>query len=349
MQILRFLLFPFALLYGIALFFRNLFYDLGIYPGTSFEMPLIVVGNLSMGGTGKSPHIEYLIRLLKKDHPLATLSRGYGRKSKGFRIAEVTSKAEEVGDEPLQFKKKFPDLPVAVNGNRVSGIRKLLEKHPNTRVILLDDAFQHRRLRAGLNILLTDYSRPFYRDFLFPVGYLREGRRGKKRAQMILVTKCPRNISEEEKKNIVARIRPAAHQQVFFTYMKSSALLGLNSGRELKFSPDLSVLLVTGIANPDSLYAYLKKNFRQVEHLEFGDHHDFGEGDVEKIKAAFHRLPGAGKVIITTEKDAMRMSAAGFSALPVYYLPMEISLLGREGDFHQIIRNYVQSFKPKPC
>lgn len=345
MQILRYLLFPFAWLYGGAMAFRNLCYNLGIYPSKKMDKALIVVGNLSMGGTGKSPHIEYLIRKFSGKYPLATLSRGYGRKSKGFLLADANSTVADVGDEPLQFKKKFPKIPVAVNGNRVQGVEKIVQSHPETKVILLDDAFQHRKLKAGLNILLTDYSRPFWKDHVFPMGYLREWKTGKKRAQIIIVTKCPKTLSSEEQKKIVERIRPGSDQKVYFSYLKYSSLLGLNTNKELKFSADQSVLLVTGIANPAPLYGYLKKNFRKVDHVAFDDHHEFSESDAASIKAAFLRLQGASKVIITTEKDAMRMTAPDFNNLPVYYLPMEISILEREQEFLLQIEQYIQSFK----
>src|ERR1035441_8796866 len=206
MNLLRFLLFPVGLLYGILVFFRNLLYDLGILPVKAFETGIIVIGNLSVGGTGKSPMTEYLIRLLKDKFPIATLSRGYKRHTTGFLLADKDSTSHQIGDEPLQFKKKFPELIVAVDENRKDGIKKLLSQFPELKVVLLDDAFQHRRVKAGLSILLTDYSKMFYDAFLMPVGSLREWASGKKRADIVIATKCPTNLSPVEKRIIQKKI-----------------------------------------------------------------------------------------------------------------------------------------------
>ncbi len=341
MDFLRILTFPFALIFGLVVWIRNGLFNAGILASKKFDLPVILVGNLSMGGTGKSPHIEYLVKLLQKDHSIATLSRGYGRRSKGFLLANNTSTAEEMGDEPLQFSKKFPGLPVAVDANRTNGIDKLRRHVPQLEAILLDDAYQHRKVKAGLSILLTDHTHPYFRDFLFPVGNLREWRSGKKRADIIVVTKCPKSIKESEKAEFIRKISPASHQNVFFTYLKYSSLLSLSDGTPFRTNQNQSALLVTGIASPGMLYAYLKQNFKKLDHISYDDHHEYSDGDFEKIRGSFLNLPGASKIIITTEKDAMRMSNPGFAGLPIYYLPIEIGFIDREEEFNRRVKNFV--------
>jgi tetraacyldisaccharide 4'-kinase len=347
MDFLRFLLFPVALLYGIVIFFRNRLYDAGILSSKEFETGIIVIGNLSVGGTGKSPMTEYLIRLLKDKFPIATLSRGYKRHTTGFILADKDSTSNQIGDEPLQFKKKFPELIISVDENRRNGIKKLLSKFPELKVILLDDAFQHRRVKPGLSILLADYGKMFYDDFLLPVGSLREWRAGKKRADVIIATKCPDNLSPVEKRIIQKKISPEAHQQVLFSHIKYGELVSMFPsplGEGLGMRP--AVVLLTGISNPKPLEDYLKDKVASIIPMHYPDHHEYTLVEVTKLIETFNGIASANKVIITTEKDAMRLDKQGLvellHALPIYYIPIEITFDEKEKtDFNQLINDYV--------
>lgn len=307
MKIVRFLLFPFAILYGWITSIRNVLYNLNFFPSSSFEIPVIAVGNLSVGGTGKTPQIEYLVQLLQDTYKIAILSRGYKRKTKGYILLNNTHTATEVGDEPLQFFKKFPKVFVAVDANRTKGIQQLLVD-VNPDVILLDDAFQHRRVKASLYILLTKYRDLYVDDFLLPTGNLRESRRGAKRADVIVVTKCPENISEEEQEKLVKKIKPNLKQHVFFSSISYSPQI--NGFKQLQLSKlkSYKILLITGIANPISLLTFLAQQQFDVQHMSYPDHHNFNEQDIIKIKAAFQKIDTPKKIFLTTEKDYMRLS-----------------------------------------
>ncbi|MEK6615901.1 MAG: tetraacyldisaccharide 4'-kinase [Bacteroidota bacterium] len=358
MNYLRFLLFPVALLYGIVIFFRNLLYNIGILSVKEFETGVIVIGNLSVGGTGKSPMIEYLIHLLKEKFPLATLSRGYKRHTKGFLIAESNSTSFQIGDEPLQFKKKFSDVIVSVDENRKHGIKKLLSQFPELKVILLDDAFQHRRVKPGLSILLSDYNNMFYDDFLLPVGSLREWRAEKKRADVILVTKCPAHLSPVKKRIVIKKINPEPHQHVFFSQVKygepvsvfastSSLLLKEKGGME-----EATIVLLTGISSPKPLEDYLKNKTEKIIPIHYPDHHEYTIVEVDKVAETFNNITEKNKFIITTEKDAMRLDKPGLvealSKLPVYYIPIEIIFDEKEKEeFNKLVTEYVVSTNKK--
>jgi tetraacyldisaccharide 4'-kinase len=346
MQFLRFTLFPFALLFGIITGIRNFFFDTGLFKSHKPGIPVIGVGNLSVGGTGKSTMVEYLVRLLRGKKSCATLSRGYKRKTKGFVEASLQSGISEVGDEPRQFKQKFPDIVVAVCEDRATGVNRLREKHPLLQCVILDDAFQHRKIKPGLQIMLTEYRRPYFKDFVFPVGNLLEWRSGKKRADIIVVTKCPKNISPVEQEKIINRINPRKDQKVFFSYLKYSQLLSFDTHKPIPSDPSTSVLLVTGIANPEPLAGYLRRVFRHVAHLEFEDNKYFDEPEFDKIRGRFNALGGAKKIIITTEKDAARMEHPGFKNLPVYYLPIECSFVSKEEEFNQLVLDFSNYKKP---
>jgi len=358
MNFLGFLLFPVALLYGIVIFFRNLLYDLGILPVKEFETAVIVIGNLSVGGTGKSPMTEYLIRLLKEKYSLATLSRGYRRHTSGFIIADKDSTSFQIGDEPLQFKKKFPGIVVSVDENRKRGIKKLFKNFPELKIILLDDAFQHRKVKPGLILLLTDYSKMFYDDFLLPVGSLREWRAGKKRADVIVVTKCPDNLSPVEKRIIQKKINPEAHQHVFFSHIKYGEIkpflnpfpregLNIQSPFPLGRGGDgLAVILLTGISNPKPLEEYLKNKIGNISPIHYPDHHEYTIVEISALAEKFNSISSQNKIIITTEKDAMRLDKHGLveilNQLPVYYIPIEITFDEKEKEeFNKIITDYV--------
>ena len=333
MKLLRFLLFPFAVLYRVITGLRNVAFNRGWLKSTAFEVPVICVGNLSVGGTGKSPHIEYLARLLKGEHRVATLSRGYGRSTSGFLLVREDSEAQAVGDEPLQFKAKFPELTVAVDEQRVRGIHTLLQSEQPPSVVLLDDAFQHRKAKAGFNVLLTTFQAPYYRDYLLPTGNLREGRSGARRAHCIVVTKCPPSLTEAEQKRIRAAIAPHTGQEVYFSSYAYANPVGINSSSprmdlEGLKAGNYSVVLLTGIAQAGPLVETLKQYSAHFEHLKYPDHHAYTVADLQKLRKIFDNIAGHQKVVITTEKDAMRLRepslASSLSDLPVYALPIAV-------------------------
>ncbi|SFP59823.1 lipid-A-disaccharide kinase [Pseudarcicella hirudinis] len=341
LKLLNFILFPFTILYGLITDVRNFLYNTGIYETTSVERVTINVGNITVGGTGKTPHVEYLIRLLSSHFQLATLSRGYGRKTKGFLMADDKAVAEEIGDEPLQFYRKFRgNLIVTVGEKRVEALRKLIAQKPETEVVLLDDAFQHRPLKPDLNILLVDFNRPIYKDYPFPAGRLREKRHGAKRADIIIVTKCPLKLDskgrEEVKNGLKFYINPES--PVFFT---SFAYDSPKSESGKIFTDD--VLLLSGIANPEPFEQYAKEHFNVHEHLIFGDHHFFNENDVKQINTSFAAIKSAQKCILTTEKDMMRLkSVNGIDKDLLFFLPIKTFFLNEEGEkFDELILKFL--------
>jgi len=283
----NYLLFPFSILYGIITGFRNFLYDLGILPSKEFSIPVICVGNITAGGTGKTPHTEYLVRLLRSEFRIAVLSRGYMRRSDGFRIASSKSVAEEIGDEPLQIFRKFPDIIVATDADRVNGIKTILKEYPLTDVIILDDGFQHRRVRPGLSILLTDFHRLITNDSLLPFGRLRESPKGIKRAGIILVTKTPESLPDEIKKNLREALALSPVQDLFFTTTTYADPVPLfksdQSGNlfpEEKNRDSCGAVVVTGIASPRPFLRYLEKYFGEINHIDFPDHHYFTPKDI---------------------------------------------------------------------
>jgi len=346
-KIISFFLYPIALIYGMINFFRNKCYDWGILKKTAFNFPVISVGNLSMGGSGKTPHVEYLVRLLKNYFKIATLSRGYGRKSKGFLVASLKSDSREIGDEPVQFIQKFQDIVVAVDENRVHGIRQIKNKFPKTEVIILDDAFQHRAVTPGLNILLTDFHNLYPEDYPFPTGRLREFRIGAKRADIIIVTKTPAILSPITVRRIEGLIKPKSWQKLYFSYIKYG-LLTLMPGSKAPEIPEKfnTVLLFAGIANIYPLEEHVRALTNHLEILHFSDHHDYTLKDFEKIRDKFETIYTRNKIIITTEKDAMRLCLPEvpefINDLPIYYIPIEIKIhKDFRKDFNDQIINYV--------
>jgi len=354
MTIIRVLVAPFTILYCCILIIRNLCYDKGLLPETSFELPIINVGNLAFGGTGKTPHIEYLIRLLKTQYKVAVLSRGYKRKTIGYFFASNESTAAQIGDEPQQIKQKFKaEIDLAVSENRVIGVPNLLFDSPETDVILLDDAFQHRAIKAGLNILLTDYNNLFTQDYLTPSGTLREYRAGYKRADIIIVTKCNPDLTENEQQKIIAQIKPLAHQKVYFSFQKFGALIHYFNGSILPINEikNTHLLLFSGIAKAKSFEDYLETNSKSViDAWRFGDHHDFTPEEMIKLLEAFDNNKSINKIIISTEKDSMRLMTDEFKAMlqnyPIYYLPLEIAFFENDKtNFNNQILNYVEQNK----
>ncbi|MGV0924733.1 tetraacyldisaccharide 4'-kinase [Empedobacter tilapiae] len=339
----RFLL-PFSGLYWIGTSVRNLFYNIGMMRSSSFKIPIINVGNLSVGGTGKSPHIMYLIDLLKDEKLIATLSRGYGRKTKGFLIANYSSKVYDIGDEPMQFFQRFKNrILIAVCEDRAFGAQKLID-HYKAETILLDDAYQHRGIKAGFNILLTDYNNPYYKDFLLPAGDLRESRSGVRRADIIIVTKCPDRISEEKHKEISKKIKLKSHQQLFFSkIVYDNKLIGKLDNVEKSTWKSLNVILVTGIAKTEGLVKFAEENFANVLHLEYPDHHNFSQSEIEYIYKRYEDTEGRkrfDKIIMTTEKDYMRLMEESMIKDDLYYIPISIDINDKE-KFNQTILEYV--------
>jgi tetraacyldisaccharide 4'-kinase len=354
MKLLPILAFPLALLYGTINAVRNKFYDWGIFPSRSFTVPTISVGNLCTGGSGKTPHIEYLIRLLRTEFYIATLSRGYGRKTSGFILSDTQSTTRDIGDEPLQFKKKFSGLRVAVDGDRVRGIQSLMTEFPSLQAILLDDAFQHRAVKPGLSLLLTDFSRLYRNDHVLPSGNLREFRSGAERADVIIVTKCPQILLPIERKRLISEIGPRPYQRVYFSFIRYGDFIpvygeGNNPlSKEYYFERNYSILLLTGIANTRALEYYLKGKVKNIIPLKFPDHHYFSEKDLVNIKKTFEDISSGNKIILTTEKDAMRLKAPEYSEilkkLPVFQLPIEIDFHDKDKEeFNEQILHYVRA------
>lgn len=326
---------------------RNKLYDKNILSSTSFNFPIICVGNLAVGGTGKTPMVEYLVRLLKDEYKVATMSRGYKRKTKGFAIANEGTTALDIGDEPMQFYKKFPDITVSVAEERLVSIPQLLHDKPDTRVIILDDAFQHRQVKAGLNIILTEYRDLFTRDFILPAGNLRDLKSSYKRADIIIVTKCKSHLNEEEKEKMIAEIKPLAHQKVFFTKIEYGSPYHLFNKKEKFLSPDTNILLVCGIANPKPIKEVLNTYAATYDMMRFRDHHIFSIDDLKEIKEQFEKLDTANKIILTTEKDGVRLVKFEneLKDLPVYVFPIKHKILfGEEDQLNAIVAEFVKKY-----
>ena len=343
MKFLRFLLFPFSIAYDIVTSLRNLMFDIGFFKETSFKIPTITVGNLSLGGTGKTPQIEYLIRLLKDKHVLSVLSRGYKRSTKDFVLLDAASSAEEVGDEPLQYFNKFKNIAVAVDVNRVNGIKTLITiKNPE--VILLDDAYQHRKVKSSCYILLTKYKDLFVDDFLLPTGNLRESSAGAKRANAIVVTKCPKNLSISDRENIQQKLQHFKKPLFFSSISYAEKTKGSNSILTSNLK-DYDVLLITGIANPTPLLQHLRSLNVRFEHEEYADHHHFSKKEIEQIEQKFSKMNIKNRILLTTEKDYTRL----YNRLDeLNYLEIETQFLEdqKEG-FDNLITSHIQNFASK--
>lgn len=349
--ILKIFLLPFSLLYSIGVGLRNLAFDFGILKVSKYNFPLISVGNLNVGGTGKTPHTEFIVEQLKDQYLLAVLSRGYGRKSKGFKIADSGDDAFSIGDEPFQLFSKYPEIMVAVDGNRRRAIDQLMKLPGPPEVILLDDAFQHRYVKPGLNILLTDYSKLYIDDIPLPSGRLRENRRGAQRADIIVVTKSPKVLSPLEIRRITSSLKPNDYQKVFFSFIDYQGLKPLNeealelSSKQINLGKR-GVLLVSAIANPRSLKLHLKRYAKEIDSLSFKDHHYFNEKDYIKIEKRLETLLSPKKLIVITEKDAVKFDATKFADIPVFCMPITIKFHNKEEEnFSTEIKEYVESYK----
>ncbi len=337
----RKLLLPFSGLFWIGVTFRNLFYEFGIFRFKKFKTPVICVGNLSVGGTGKSPHVLLVADVLKDEFQVAMLSRGYGRKTSGLVIANYSSRVYDIGDEPLQFFNRFKNkIVVAVCANRVFGIRHLVKNY-QSEVVIMDDGFQHRQVKPGFSILLTDFNDPYSSDYLLPAGNLREPRSAARRADVIIITKCPDTFTVKQRDELLAKIKPKHYQKIFFSkIVYSNAVIHHRYNLESDEWQNYEVALVTGIAKSKILVDFVRSKFKSVRHLEFSDHHNFSASDVQKIDQEFEKLKGQ-KIILTTEKDYMRLKDERALIENLFYLPIEIEL-NDENSFKETLLNYVR-------
>jgi tetraacyldisaccharide 4'-kinase len=351
----KLLLYPFSAIYGLIVSIRNFLYDYKIFKSTEFEIPVISIGNITVGGTGKTPHTEYMVELLRKQFIVTTISRGYKRKSKGFHEVKVDSLATNVGDEPLQIKSKFKDIQVIVDEKRVHAI-KIIQKQEVSQlpdIIILDDGFQHRSVSAGINILLIDFNRPIDKDTLMPAGRLRESKWQMRRANVIIYTKCPQEISPITRRILMKDVNLRPYQNLFFTTMVYQPLTPVFPEEAIPTpglaSDKVSVLLVTGIANPEHLHKYLGNFSEDIALLKFPDHHNFNASNIQQIEQKFIGIEAENKIIITTEKDSMRLKDMDLSpALKthLFYIPLKIKFLHSEGkNFDEKIVTYVRENK----
>ena len=349
--IAKIILFPFTVLYGVIITSRNLLYDTGLLKSTSFSVPVISVGNLSIGGAGKTPHIEFLIRILGEYIYVATLSRGYKRKTKGFRFVNSRDSVLEAGDEPLQFKRKYPEVNVAVSESRTLAIPIIMKAFPYTQAVLLDDAFQHRAIIPGLNILLTPFHDPYTHDTLLPAGRLREYPSAYKRADIIIVTKCPDDISVDDKTAFQKELNILPHQKLFLSrYIYQDPYSFKNGIDRIRLSEDHDIILISAIASTYYLRYYLDSKVGSVHQLEYEDHHLFTDKDINYIEQVFNNRDTQNKIILTTEKDAMRLDLKRkklvHSQLPIYVLPIQVEFcLDEKEEFIDVIKSFLLNFK----
>lgn len=344
----RILLFPFSLVYGAIVIIRNYLFDKGFFKSTGFNIPIIGVGNLSVGGTGKSPMVEYLIGLLKDRYAVATLSRGYKRRTTGYLLATAQTTAIEIGDEPMQFHIKHPEIAVAVGEQRIEAVPQLLFDRPEINTIILDDAFQHRSIIAGLNILLTEFSNLYSNDFFLPTGDLRDQKESAKRADIIVVTKCKAGMHESEQTKVRNILQPLKHQHLFFTSIRYGLPYHIIDRSNRQLTRDTEVLLVCGIANPEPLKKYLQDETKSYDAMYYDDHHIFRIDDLKEIRKRFQSISHEEKIIVTTEKDAVRLIKfkEELRELPLYVLPITVSFLfNGTTAFNDLIVNFIESYK----
>lgn len=349
---LRILLFPFSLVYGFITRLRNFLYDSHLLKPTTFDdLKTICIGNLCAGGAGKTPHTEYILKLLNGEYKTASLSRGYGRKTTGFMEVLEDSIPEDSGDEPLQIKRKFNETFVAVSESRVRGVKKIKEQYPDVDVIVLDDAFQHRKIKCGLTLLLTEFDNPFYEDSMLPAGRLRESAHGYLRADIIVVTKTPEHATAIDLKRVLKEINPRPYQNLYFSYLKYGKLFGMFDKTDSLNAPQklfrYKVLLLTGIANPTPILTYVKEYADGVLHKAYADHHNFTPAEINDIIQAFNSIEETNKIIITTEKDSVRLYtySAQLKDLPIFVLPIEVDFKNKTEEFNEKITGYVRRNK----
>ena len=340
------ILFPFAMWYAIGVWLRNLLYSIGLKRQSAPPVTTIGVGNLCAGGAGKTPHVEYLVRLLSPSYDVALLSRGYRRRTRGFLLDDGCHSPSRLGDEPAMLAYKFPKLTVAVCERRVEGVQRLLQGETPPQVVLLDDVFQHRAIKPTLNILLTEYHKPYFSDHILPFGDLREFRSARRRARVVIVTKAPEQLDPLERHNFVSRLKLRPHQKVFFSHIHYCHPLPLMGSNPLPLDTIDAVLLVTGIAHPEPMVSYVSAHCSVVP-LRFPDHHRYTLSDIKHIRKAFDQLDHSRKLILTTEKDAVRLrelaSSDLMAGLPIYYLPIQVRLdPSSEQNFDHFVESIVQ-------
>lgn len=337
----RILLLPLSGLYWIAMSIRDLAFRFGVFPSQKFSIPVVCVGNLSVGGTGKSPHVMLVGDIMKDYFETSMLSRGYGRKTSGLEIANYHSRVYDVGDEPLQFFNRFKNkIVVAVCANRVFAINHLM-KFYKTEAVLMDDGFQHRSVKPGFSILLTTFDEPYFKDFLLPGGNLREPRSAAGRADVIIVTKCPENFSVKKYNEILAKIKPKKHQQVYFSkIVYSDEAIGYRFNLHSDEWSDFEAILITGIANSTPFVDFVSNKFKKIHHLNFSDHYNFSMADVQMIDNKYEDLKVLNKIILTTEKDYMRLKDESALIENLFYIPIEVELNDYDG-FKKNLLNYV--------
>ncbi len=349
--VLRILLSPIALIYGIVIGARNTLYQIGLLRSSKFNLPVIGVGNLSMGGSGKTPHVEYLIRLLQPYINLGILSRGYLRKTTGYMEVMSGHGVDLTGDESLQYKLKYPDVIVSVSERRAIGIPQMIGDHPDLQTIILDDAFQHLSVTPGLNLLVTDYKQPFFDDFLLPAGRLREWRRAYKRAQVIVVSKCPPDMTSEEMDKWVEKIKPTNEQKVFFsTYEYGKPYYMYDHRQKIELDADTDVIMLTGIAKPIYVQEYLEDRVNFVNVHAYEDHHNFKPHEVSLVHRALPELQSKKKVVITTEKDSTRLDKHRTflqeKKIPIFILPIKVRFLEHnKNNFDEYVKDFLLNFR----
>lgn len=340
---------PFALIYWVVTSLRNVLYYTGIFKSKRYAFPIICIGNLNVGGTGKTPHTEYLVRLLKDHYRVATLSRGYGRSTKGYRLATEEDNAKTIGDEPFQIFSKFKDLIVCVDEKRTRGIENLLKLENKPNIILMDDAFQHRQVKADLNILISEYEKPYFNDYIMPLGRLREARIGAQRADIIIISKCPSNLTPLEIRSFSTQLKLKEYQKAFFSYICYSDLKAVNDAAiqlnlNYKDLSRLDICLVTAIAKPKPVQNHIKKYNKQAELLSYPDHYYFRKKDYDLWNKKFTNLTKE-KVLLLTEKDATKLDLTKLKNIPVFIIPIEIKFHpSPSNNIDEEILNYVRSY-----
>lgn len=345
---LAFILFPFSFLYGIIVSFRNFLFNKGILKSTQFPFPVVSVGNITVGGTGKTPHTEYIISILKEKWNIATLSRGYKRKTNKFQFVSTTSTVAEVGDEPRQMKQKFPNIIVAVDNDRVNGIKEIKSKHPKIDIVILDDAFQHRKVKAGLNILLTDFNRPMFSDSLLPIGDLRENIKSMKRADIVIITKTPENYKPIEQRLFLQNYQILEHQFAFFTKYEYKEIVNIFSKKKYSLSTlsNKPIIAVTGIASAEPFINKISEFSNKIQHFEFPDHHNFSTSDFKKIETAVQKIADEKPYLITTEKDATRIkemtNLSNLLKENFFFIPVEVAFFNSKDETFFV--NLLQKF-----
>jgi len=350
LKYIRLLLFPISLLYGIVVKVRNYLFDIGKLSSRAYKIPIISVGNITVGGTGKTPLTEFIIDILKDDYRVALLSRGYKRKTQGVIVADDYSTAHDIGDEPYQIKQKFSEISVVVAERRVLGIEKILQEESVPEIVVMDDAYQHRYVKPGLSLLVMDFNRPLWKDCMLPAGELREPAKGKKRADIIVVSKCPKNLAENQQEHIIEKLNITPDQSVYFTsiaYHHPIALFCNRISLKVDEIKEYEVLLVSGIANPKQLVDYLRQKVAKLTLFRFSDHHIFDNKDVDRIRGSFDSIISNKKLIITTEKDAVRLQQVidenDELASFIYYVPIQIEILNQQKEeLRERIFNYVR-------